>query len=358
MPGNKKVQALVVDKPDGTFARGEIERRAVGPHDVEIEIKWAGICGSDCHQVKQEWGKAIFPMVPGHEIVGIATAVGSEVKTFRVGDKCGVGCIVDSCRECDECTEHGMEMFCAGGGMVGTYNSRFKYDHNGDEKGSPTYGGYSKSIVVNDAYVLRVPDSLDFSKAAPLLCAGITTYSPLRHANVKKGSKVAVAGLGGLGHMAVQLAAAMGAEVTVLSRGDKKKEDAFSLGATQYVDSKDEEQLKKAKNSFDVIIDTINAKHDMNQFLGLLRRDGELVLCGAAPGNMEIAPFALIGGRKKVSGTLIGGIPETQEMLDFCAEHKVHPWTETITADQVDEAYERMEKSDVHYRFVIDTSTI
>lgn len=340
------------------FVKKEFERRDLGPKDVDIEIKYAGICGSDVHKYRGEWGPCDFEgpgLCPGHEIVGIIRAVGSEVTKFKVGDKAGIGCLVDSCRDCESCQD-GYEQLCEHGGVL-TYNGRYKYKHH-PEIGGKTYGGYSTGYVCDEAFVLHVPDSLDFAAAAPLLCAGITTYSPLRYFGLEKGMRYAVAGLGGLGHMAVKFGVAMGAHVTVLSRGTAKKDDALALGAHEYVDVKNEEEMKNATATFDFILDTVSAKHDLAAYLALLRNNGKMILVGGVPEPLDLRSFSLLRGRKTLAGSIIGGIAETQEMLNFCAEHNVLPQTELISADYVDEAYKRMHESDVRYRFVIDIATL
>lgn len=328
----------------------KFERREPGPHDVAIDIRYCGVCHSDLHQVRDEWGGSLFPMVPGHEIVGHVTQVGSAVKAFKVGDSVGVGCMVDSCQECASCGE-GLEQYCEKG-MVGTYNSKER-----DGK-TVTQGGYSTKIVVNEKFVLRISPKLPLDKAAPLLCAGITTYSPLRHWKVGPQSKVAVMGLGGLGHMAVKLAAAMGAEVTVISSSMKKKEDAHRLGATNYIVGSDEENFKKYNRYFDLMINTVSSALDLNRFLGMVKRDGAMVLLGVPEKPEPVHPFPLIMGRRSLAGSLIGGIKETQEMLDFCAEKGVTSDIELIPVQKINEAYERMLKGDVRYRFVIDTASL
>ncbi len=331
-----------------------IERRAPGPHDVQIDIRYCGVCHSDIHQVRDEWGGAIFPMVPGHEIVGEVSAVGADVGKWKIGDIVGVGCFVDSCRHCDACRE-GDEQFCSEG-MSATYNSYERTDGKLD-KSRPTYGGYSTRIVVDENYVLRVPDGIELSRAAPLLCAGITTYSPLKRFNVGAGDKVAIVGLGGLGHMGVKLAKAMGAHVTVLSHSPGKHDDALRLGADDFLSTRDVGVFKQHAGSFDVMLDTVSAKHDYNAFLGLLKRNGNMVLVGL-PEPAPLSAGGLIHGRRSLSGSMIGGIRETQEMLDFCAEHGVASDVEVIDAGDINEAYERMMKGDVRYRFVIDTASL
>lgn len=290
-------------------------------------------------------------MVPGHEIVGRVTKVGKDVKNFNVGDVAAVGCFVDSCRVCASCKE-GLEQYCEGGGMVGTYNARER------ETKAPTYGGYSSQIVVDERYTLRVPSNLALDRAAPLLCAGITTYSPLRHWKVSKGHRVAVLGLGGLGHMAVKFAASFGADVTVLSTSRKKEADAKNLGAHHFALTTDPAVMSSLRNHFDFIIDTVSAQHDMNEYLGLLRRDGTLIVVGAPPEAAPVHNFSLIGGRKSIGGSLIGGIKETQEMLDYCGKHNIMCDVEVIPIQKVNEAYERMLKGDVKYRFVIDMASL
>ncbi len=332
------------------LTRTTIERRDVGPHDVAFDIKFAGICHSDIHTVRNEWGRARFPIVPGHEIAGIVTEIGSEVTKYKVGDRVGVGCFVDSCRECDSCLA-GEQQYCTGGGMVGTYNAKGR-------DGQRTQGGYSTAIVVDENYVLRIPDAIPLDKAAPLLCAGITTYSPLRHWNAGSGSQVAVIGLGGLGHMAVKLAHAMGAHVTVLSQSLKKMEDGLRLGADEYFATSDPGTFKELAGRFDLILNTVSANLNLADYLGLLKTDGTLVELGMPENPMTVPAGALIFGRRSISGSLIGGIPQTQEMLDFCAEHDVTPEIEVVDAAYVNEAYERVLASDVRYRFVIDTATI
>lgn len=328
----------------------EILRREPGPNDVLIKVKYCGICHSDVHQARDEWGGARFPMVPGHEIAGIVELVGEKVTKFKPGDRVGVGCMVDSCKECDACNE-GLEQYCEVGN-VQTYNAVML---DGE---TPTYGGYSEQITVLERFVVRIPDNIPLEKAAPLLCAGITTYSPLRHWNAGPGKSVAVVGLGGLGHAAVKLAHAMGAKVTVISRTLNKKADAERMGATDYVATSDPDALQKAKNSFDLIINTVSSAADMNAYLQMLKRDGVMVLVGAPADLLPVHPFSLIPKRTSLAGSTIGGMPETQEMLDFCGEHNITADIEIITIDKVNEAYERLLKSDVRYRFVIDMSSL
>ena len=324
------------------------ERREVGPKDVLIDILYCGICHSDLHTARSEWGPTAYPLVPGHEIVGRVAKVGAEVKRIKEGELAGVGCLVNSCRHCRSC-EDGFEQYCEKGAVF-TYGSK-------DRDGSYTQGGYSTRVVVDQDFVLRVPQSLKLETAAPLLCAGITTYSPLKRWKVGKGQKVAVLGLGGLGHMGVKIAAAMGAEVTLLSSSPKKREDAKRLGAHDFVVTSDDAAMKQQAGRFDFLLDTVSAQHDVNRFLGLVRRDGAMVLVGAPPQPVPVAAFSLIGGRRSLAGSLIGGIAETQEMLDFCAAHGFGADVELIAASEINTAYERMLKSDVRYRFVIDAKT-
>ena len=346
----KTVSAYAATSATEPLTKTTITRRDVRPHDVAFDIHFAGICHSDIHTVRGEWGEPAYPVVPGHEIAGIVTEVGSEVTKFKVGDRVGVGCFVDSCRECESCRA-GEEQYCTGGGMVGTYNAVGR-------DGEPTQGGYSGAIVVDENYVLRIPDSVGLDEAAPLLCAGITTYSPLRHWNAGPGKTVAVIGLGGLGHLAVKLAAAMGAEVTVLSQSLKKMEDGIRLGASDYRATSDRATFKELRGRFDLIINTVSANLNLADYLNLLKRDGTLVELGMPEHPMQVPAGSLIFGRRSISGSLIGGIAETQEMLDFCAEHDVRPEIEVITPDYINEAYERTVASDVRYRFVIDTASL
>jgi alcohol dehydrogenase (NADP+) len=326
-----------------------IERRDVGPHDVLIEIQYAGICHSDIHTVNGDWGPQPFPVVPGHEIVGVVAEVGAGVTGHRVGDRVGVGCMVDSCRECTNC-RNGDEQYCLNG-MVPTYAGT-------DRDGRTTQGGYSTHVVVDADFVLRVPDGIDPAAAAPLLCAGITTYSPLRRWGAGPGKQVAVVGLGGLGHMAVKLAHAMGAEVTVLSQSLKKQEDGLRLGADHYFATSDPDTFTQLAGRFDLVINTVSAPIDVDAYLSLLAVDGALVNVGAPAEPLSLSVMSLIGGRRTYAGSMIGGIAETQEMLDFCAEHGTGAEVEVIAADQVNEAYERVLASDVRYRFVIDAATL
>src|SRR5574341_105803 len=325
------------------------ERRDVGPHDVLITITHCGICHSDSHQARDEWGGSIFPMVPGHEIVGSITQVGDAVKKFRVGDRAGVGCFVDSCRKCTACQE-GLEQYCETG-MLLTYSGR-------DKDGKTTQGGYSAHIVVDENYVLRIPQMLSPAGAAPLLCAGITTYSPLRHWGVGKYHKLAVVGLGGLGHMAVKIARAMGTEVTVLSTSERKRKDAEKLGATDFALTSQPETFTKLQRRFDFLLDTVSVPHNYNAYVNLLKTDGTMILVGAPAQPTPLEPFPLIMHRRRIAGSVIGGIRETQEMLDFCAEHKIESDIEVIPIQQVNEAYERVLRGDVRFRFVIDLASL
>ncbi|MER7946031.1 NAD(P)-dependent alcohol dehydrogenase [Streptomyces sp. NPDC096079] len=343
------VPAYAAPAAHAPLERTTVPRRAVGEHDVLIEIKYAGICHSDIHQATDGWGEGIFPMVPGHEIAGIVAETGPGVTRFRVGDRVGVGCFVDSCRTCEYC-RRGLEQYCVNG-MTGTYNAR-------DKNGEPTYGGYSTHIVVDENYTLRIPEGIGLDEAAPLLCAGITLYSPLAHWQAGPGKKVAIVGLGGLGHMGVKIAHALGAEVTVLSQSLRKREDGLKLGADHFHATSDPETFSTLAGSFDLVISTVSAPLDFDAYLSLVKTDGALVNVGAPEEPVKVGLFSLIGGRKTLAGSMIGGIAETQEMLDFCAAHGLGAEIELIRADQINEAYERVVKSDVRYRFVIDTSTI
>jgi uncharacterized zinc-type alcohol dehydrogenase-like protein len=339
--------ARAANSPLGPFS---VDRREPMPNDIQLDILYCGVCHSDLHTVRDEWGGTTYPCVPGHEIVGRVVKVGRDVKNFREGDLAAVGCMVDSCRTCDDCRAD-LEQFCDKG-VVFTYNS--KDEHTG----GITYGGYSKSIVVDQHFVLRISDKLDLAATAPLLCAGITTYSPLRHWKVGKGQKVGVVGLGGLGHMGVKFANAFGARVVLFTTSPGKTDDALRLGAHEVVISKNEAEMKKHAKSFDFILDTVSAQHDLNAYLSLLKRDGTLTLVGAPPEAIPIEAFSLIHRRRQLAGSLIGGIAETQEMLDFCAERGITCDIEMISIDKINEAYERMLKSDVKYRFVIDLATL
>ncbi|MFF7448707.1 MULTISPECIES: alcohol dehydrogenase catalytic domain-containing protein [unclassified Streptomyces] len=343
------VAAYAAPSAKAPLERTTIERRAVREFDVLIDIKFAGICHSDIHQAREGWGEAIFPMVPGHEIAGVVSEVGPGVTKFQVGDRVGVGCLVDSCRECDSC-KAGEEQYCTGGN-VGTYNAIGK-------DGEPTYGGYSEKVVVDENFVVRIPEGIALDEAAPLLCAGITLYSPLKHWNAGPGKKVAIVGLGGLGHMGVKIAHALGAEVTVLSQSLRKKDDGLKLGADHYYATSDPKTFEELAGTFDLIVSTVSAPMDFGALLSLLRRDGALVNVGAPEEPIALNLFSVIGGRKTLAGSMIGGIAETQEMLDFCAEHQLGAEIELIRADEINDAYERVLASDVRYRFVIDTATI
>lgn len=343
--------ATAADQPLSPYS---FQRRDPGPDDVAIEIKYCGVCHSDLHVVHNDLGGTRYPIVPGHEIAGVVTAVGANVTRFKEGDRVGVGCMVDSCRTCVSC-QAGEEQYCVPG-MTQTYGSP---DPKGAEVGqSVTQGGYSDRITVDQNYVLSIPDSLPLDAAAPLLCAGITTYSPLRHWKVGPGSKVAVVGLGGLGHMAVKLAVAMGAEVSVLSTSDRKKADAERMGAKHFLINSDKAAMKAAAEKFDLIINTVSATHEIASHLNLLARDGTMVMLGLTTEGLPVFAMPLLWRRRSVAGSLIGGIRETQEMLDFCAEHGIACDIETIAPHQINEAYVRMEKSDVRYRFVIDMAQI
>lgn len=347
----KNTKAFGTKAADAPLKYMNIQRREVTPKDVEIEILYCGVCHSDLHTARNDWGGTIYPAVPGHEIVGRVTRVGNEVAKLKVGDYGAVGCLVDSCRTCD-CCEHDLEQFCLNG-YTGTYNSPDKH------LGGLTYGGYSERIVVDEHFVLKVPENLDLAAVAPLLCAGITTWSPLRHWNVNKNSKVAVVGLGGLGHMAIKLAKGLGAEVTLFSRTPEKTQDAIELGADHVVISTDEEQMKSVHGKYDLIIDTVPYIHDINPYVATLNINGTLVLVGYLGDlNPMLNSVPLIMGRKSVAGSVIGGIAETQEMLDFCGEHNIVSEIEIIKMQDINEAYERMLKSDVRYRFVIDMASL
>ena len=327
------------------------ERRDPGDHDVVIQILYCGICHSDIHQARGEWGNSTYPMVPGHEIVGRVSAVGKNVTKLREGDLAGIGCFVDSCRACSSCKE-GLEQFCTGGKLAFTYNG---VETDGK---TPTFGGYSDVIVADENYVLRVPANLPAAAVAPLLCAGITTYSPLRTWGIGKGHKIGVVGLGGLGHMAVKFGVALGAEVTVISTSPQKEADARRLGATDFLVSRDPSALAASAGKFDFILDAVSASHDINAMLSLLRRDGTLVLVGVPDKPMAVGAFGLVMGRKRLAGSLIGGIAETQEMLDFCGQNGIVSDVEVIPMQNVNEAYERTVKGDVRYRFVIDMKSL
>lgn len=344
-----KSKAYSAASATAPLAADMIERRDLTDQDVQIEILFCGICHSDLHSVRDEWGGAVYPLVPGHEIVGRITQVGSAVTQFKPGDAVGVGCMVDSDGTCPQC-KAGLEQFCPN--MIQTYNSPDKHS------GGVTYGGYSDSIVVDQRFVLRVPPNLDLAGVAPLLCAGITTYSPLHHWGITKGKKVGVVGLGGLGHMGVKIAHALGAYVVVFTTSPNKKEDALRLGADEVVVSRNMDEMQQHVGSFDFILDTVSAEHDIDAYLNLLRLDGNLTLVGASPTKLSVAAFSLIMGRRNLSGSLIGGIAETQEMLDFCGKHNITADVEVIPIQKINEAYDRLLKSDVKYRFSIDMASL
>ncbi|MCE7063337.1 NAD(P)-dependent alcohol dehydrogenase [Dyadobacter sp. CY343] len=344
------VKAFGTEAAEAPLNELGISRRKPTAHDVEIDILFCGVCHSDLHTAKNEWHGTQYPCVPGHEIVGKIISVGDHVSKFKVGDTVGVGCIVDSCRECQYCQD-GLEQFCEPG-MTGTYNSPDKY------LDTPTFGGYSESVVVDENYVLRIPENLDLAATAPLLCAGITTYSPLRHWNVGPGQKVGIVGIGGLGHMGIKIAKAMGAEVVAFTTSEAKFAEAKRLGADEVVMSKDKDQMAAYTGKLHFILDAVSAEHDINAFLSLLRVDGSLALVGAPEQPLPVAAFSLIMGRKSFSGSMIGGIAETQEMLDFCGEHHITADIEMIDIQEINQAYERMLKGDVKYRFVIDMASL
>jgi uncharacterized zinc-type alcohol dehydrogenase-like protein len=346
----KKVKAFGTEAAKAPLGQLNIQRRNPTPHDVEIEILYCGVCHSDLHTVRNEWHSTVYPCVPGHEIVGKIVSIGSEVTKFKPGDVAAVGCMVDSCGHCDYCKE-GLEQYCEEGN-TGTYNSPDKH------LGTHTFGGYSESVVVDEAFVLRVPENLDLAATAPLLCAGITTYSPLKHWNVGPGKKVGIVGIGGLGHMGVKLAKAMGAEVIVFTTSPSKVEDAKRLGADDVVLSKEEEQMSRYAGKLHFVLDAVSAKHDINAYLKLLRVDGSLALVGAPEYPLPVAAFSLIPYRRSFAGSMIGGIAETQEMLDFCGKHHIVSDIELINIQQINEAYERLLKGDVKYRFVIDMASL
>jgi len=351
MTETTNVRAYGTESAEVPLNQMDINRRKPTPHDVEIEILFCGVCHSDLHTAKSEWGPSMYPCVPGHEIVGRIVSTGGHVKKFKLGDTVGVGCMVDSCRECQYCQED-LEQFCEQG-MTGTYNAPDKHI-----PGSPTFGGYSESIVVNENYVLRIPENMDLAAAAPLLCAGITTYSPLRHWNVGPGKKVGIVGIGGLGHMGIKIAKAMGAEVVAFTTSEAKFAEAKRLGADEVVLTKDEKQMAAYTGKLHFILDAVSAQHDMNAYLSLLRVDGSLALVGAPELPLPIAAFSLIMGRKSFAGSMIGGIAETQEMLDFCGKHNIVADIEMIDIQEINTAYERMLKGDVKYRFVIDIASL
>lgn len=345
------VKAYGTEAADAPLQGLSIPRREVAAHDVKIEILYCGVCHSDLHTARNEWHNTIYPNVPGHEVVGKVVSVGNHVKKFKVGDTVGIGCIVDSCRECQYCNE-GLEQFCETG-MTGTYNSPDKYLPN-----VQTYGGYSESIVVDENYVLSIPENLDLAATAPLLCAGITTYSPLKHWNVGPGKNVGIVGIGGLGHMGIKIAKAMGAHVVAFTTSESKFKEAQRLGADEVVLSTDAAQMNKFRGKLHFILDAVSAEHDINAYLGLLRVDGSLALVGAPEQPLPVAAFSVILGRKSFAGSMIGGIAETQEMLDFCGKHNITADIEMIDMNQINEAYDRLLKGDIKYRFVIDMASL
>jgi alcohol dehydrogenase (NADP+) len=341
---------FAANSAQSALAPFSFQRREAGPRDVQIEILFCGVCHSDLHTARNEWGNTLYPCVPGHEIVGRVTRVGDQVRNFKPGDLAGVGCLVDSCRTCASCRE-GLEQYCEVG-FVGTYNGEDKH------LGGVTYGGYSDKIVVDQDFVLRIPANLNLPGVAPLLCAGITTYSPLRHWKVTEGQKVGIVGLGGLGHMGIKLAHAMGAHVVLFTTSASKRDDALRLGASEVVVSKNQSEMEKQLSSFDFILDTVSAQHNVDAFLQLLKRDGTLCMVGASPDPLPVQVFSLVMKRRQFTGSLIGGIAETQEMLDFCAQRGITSDIEIIPIQQINQAYERMLKSDVKYRFVIDMASL
>ena len=345
----RTVTAYATPAAKAPFEKTTVERRDLGPKDVLIKIAFAGICHSDIHTGRGEWGEVNYPLVPGHEIAGTIEEIGAEVAKFAVGDRAGVGCMVDSCRECDNCRA-GEEQYCLKGNIP-TYGGTGR-------DGRPTDGGYSTHIVVDEDFVLRIPDGIGLDAAAPLLCAGITLYSPLNHWNAGPGKRVAIVGMGGLGHMGVKIAHAMGADVTVLSQSLSKEEDGKKFGADHYYATSDRQTFKDLRGSFDLIVNTVSAALPMQQYLSLLKLDGTLVNVGAPAEPLEVPAFALIPMRRSWAGSMIGGIRETQEMLDFCAEHHLGAEIETISGDQIDAAWDRVVDSDVRYRFVIDIATL
>lgn len=346
----KEVKAYGTEALNVPLHSMNIKRRELQPHDVEMEILYCGICHSDLHQIKNDFGHTMFPIVPGHEIVGKVTGLGEHVTKFKIGDLAAVGCIVDSCGKCEYC-EDDLEQFCDEG-VTFSFNSPDKY------LGGATLGGFSETYVCNERYVLSVPEKIDLASAAPLLCAGITVYSPLKHWQAGPGKKVGILGIGGLGHLAIKIAKAMGAHVVVFTTSPSKVEDAKRLGADEAVLSTDAEQMSKYARSMHLILDTVSAKHDVNTYLNLLRPDGSVVLVGLPPEALEIGAFNVVGGRKSFSGSNIGGIAETQEMLNFCAEHNITAEIELINIQQINEAFDRLAKGDVKYRFVIDMASL
>lgn len=345
-----KVKAYGVETPEENLKPLNIERRQLTAKDVHIKIEYCGVCHSDIHTVRNDWGGSKYPVIPGHEIIGRVVEVGSEVKNFKPGQRVGVGCMVDSCGTCPSCQDD-LEQFCEEG-MIGTYNGKDKHS------GGHTYGGYSQDIVVEEHFVLNIPENLDAKATAPLLCAGITTWSPLKHWNIQKGDKVGVIGLGGLGHMGIKFANALGAHVVMITRSESKSEDAKELGAHEVLLSTDKDEMKKHRNSFDFLLNTIPVKHDLNPYLSLLKRDKTICLVGAIEPLEPMHGGSVIAGRKRVSGSLIGGIKETQEMLDFCGEHNITCDVEMIDIQNINTAYDRVTSSDVKYRFVIDMESL
>ncbi len=344
-------KAYAAQSAESGVAPFGFDRREPRPDDVSIEIDYCGVCHTDIHFAQNDWGATVYPVVPGHEIIGRVTSVGSDVSTYKVGDMVGVGCMVDSCRTCSAC-ESGLEQYCKEG-MTGTYNGQDRYDQ------SVTFGGYSDNVVVSERFVVRIPEKLDPAAAAPLLCAGITTYSPLRHYGVKKGDKVGVIGMGGLGHMGVKIAKALGAEVTIFTRSESKVAEAKKQGADHVVISTDEQQMKDATETFDFMLDTVPVQHDLNPYLNCLSHDGTHILVGLLePVDPALQAGKLVSKRRVLGGSLIGGMPETQEVLDFCAEHDISCDIEMLDIKNINEAYERMKKGDVKYRFVIDMATL
>lgn len=344
------VKAYGTGAAEAPLNQMDINRREVTPHDIEIDILYCGVCHSDLHTARNEWHFTMYPCVPGHEIVGKVTRVGDHVSRFKAGDVVGVGCMVDSCRECEYCKDH-LEQYCEKGNIQ-TYNSPDKF------LGTPTFGGYSEKIVVDEHYVLSIPENLNLAATAPLLCAGITTYSPLKHWNVGPGKKVGIVGIGGLGHMGIKIAKAMGAHVVAFTTSESKFAEAKRLGADEVVLSKDENQMAAYKGKLHFILDAVSAEHDINAYLNLLRIDGSLALVGAPEHPLPVAAFSVIMGRRSFAGSMIGGIAETQEMLDFCGQHNISADIEMINIQQVNDAYERLLKGDIKYRFVIDMASL
>jgi uncharacterized zinc-type alcohol dehydrogenase-like protein len=351
MTTTKEIKAFGNESAEEQLEQLNIQRRKVTAHDVEIDIQFCGVCHSDLHTARSEWGPSMYPCVPGHEIVGKVISVGGHVSKFKVGDIVGVGCIVDSCRECEYCKAH-LEQYCEPG-MTGTYNSPDKHFQD-----TPTFGGYSESIVVDENYVLHIPENLDLAATAPLLCAGITTYSPLHHWNVGPGKKVGIVGIGGLGHMGIKIAKAMGAHVVAFTTSESKFAEAKRLGADEVVLSKDADQMAAFRGKLHFVLDAVSAEHDVNAYLSLLKVDGSLALVGAPENPLPVAAFSLIPGRKSFAGSAIGGIQETQEMLDFCGQHNITADIEMIEMQNINQAYERLLKGDVKYRFVIDMQSL